>query len=73
MEALGGSNIEDPGFTIDLAGLNFVELSDDESSAKIGSGLHWGDAYAPLFEKNLTVMGGRDPGVGVGGFLIGGE
>jgi len=73
MEALGGSNIDEPGFTMDLAGLNFLELADDELSVKVGPGLRWGEVFTPLHEKNLTVVGGRDPDVGVGGFLLGGK
>lgn len=73
MEALGVSNIDEPGFTIDLEGINFLELSKDELSARVGPGLRWGDVYATLHEKNLTAVGGRDPGIGVGGFLLGGK
>jgi len=68
----GGSNADSEGFTIDLHHLNHLELSEDEKSVRVGPGLKWEKVFGPLMQKNLTVVGGRDPGVGVGGYLIGG-
>lgn len=70
--SLGESNIGGDGFTIDLAGLSTLELSEDEEQVKLGPGLRWGQVFNSLGEKNLTVVGGREPSVGVGGFLLGG-
>ncbi|KAG9121112.1 hypothetical protein FRC07_003062 [Ceratobasidium sp. 392] len=38
----------------------------------IGSGLIWDDVYAALEPYNVTVVGGRATGIGVGGFILGG-
>jgi len=70
---VGGSNIGQEGFTIDLAGLNTIEIADDEKSVKVGSGNRWEKIFAPLSEKGLHAVGGRDPGIGAGGYLLGGE
>jgi FAD/FMN-containing dehydrogenase len=70
--SMGESNIDGDGFTIDLAGLDTLELSENEEQVKLGSGLRWGQVFNHLGEKNLTVVGGREPSVGVGGFLLGG-
>ncbi|KAK4496428.1 hypothetical protein PRZ48_012408 [Zasmidium cellare] len=40
--------------------------------AKIQTGARWKQVYADLLEWNVTAPGGRDGGVGVGGFLLGG-
>lgn len=41
--------------------------------ASIEPGGHWKDVYSNLLQNgNVTVTGGRDGGVGVGGFLLGG-
>lgn len=38
----------------------------------VGTGLIWDDIYAFLDPFNLTVVGGRESGVGVGGYILGG-
>ncbi|KAJ5794716.1 hypothetical protein N7457_001315 [Penicillium paradoxum] len=67
----GAANI-DSGITVDLRLINLVELSEDHKIARIGGGAVWDDAYEHLVPYNLTVMGGRIPGIGVGGFATGG-
>jgi hypothetical protein len=67
----GAANIEG-GVTVDLRELNSVTISEDRSIAAIGSGAVWSEVYPLLVPHNLTVMGGRVAGVGVGGFLTGG-
>lgn len=66
------SNIGYEGFTIDTAGLNTFELSEDESQVTLGPGNTWGPVYDALNQRNLTVVGARAPSVGVGGYLLGG-
>ena len=57
---------------------NAVEDSPDSSmspstgSVTIGTGLIWDDVYAALDPHNVTVVGGRLSGIGVGGFTLGG-
>ncbi|KAG9092275.1 hypothetical protein FS749_015870 [Ceratobasidium sp. UAMH 11750] len=38
----------------------------------VGPGLIWDDVYAALEPHNVTVVGGRASGIGVGGFILGG-
>ncbi|KAF9876841.1 hypothetical protein CkaCkLH20_05687 [Colletotrichum karsti] len=67
----GSANIHD-GITVDLRELNSVTLAPDKSSASLGTGGVWTDIYPQLVPHNLTVMGGRVTGIGVGGLALGG-
>ncbi|KAL8790213.1 MAG: hypothetical protein Q9213_000744 [Squamulea squamosa] len=67
----GAANI-DGGITVDLREIKSLVLSQDRKVASIGGGAVWSNIYPQLVPYNLTVMGGRVPGVGVGGFLTGG-
>lgn len=68
----GASNIDD-GFVLDLRGLNIVEILPSEGTAKLGPGSTWQTVYKEMVPYNLTVAGARISGVGVGGFLAGGN
>jgi FAD/FMN-containing dehydrogenase len=70
--APGSSNIQD-GVLIDLAKLNEITLSEDESFVVIGPGAKWIDVYRKLEERGLLVVGGRVSSVGVGGLILGGK
>lgn len=61
------------GVLIDLKRLNKVDLSEDQSSCKVGPGNSWRNAYTILNPRGLTVVGGRASSVGVGGFCVSGE
>lgn len=67
----GDANIVS-GVTIDLQGLNVIELSDDRSIVSVGAGSRWGQVYKALVPENRTVAGGRVGQVGVGGLTVGG-
>ncbi|KAG8164549.1 hypothetical protein KVR01_006467 [Diaporthe batatas] len=67
----GAANIEG-GITVDLRSMDSVVLSPDLKMASLGAGSIWSDIYSHLAPFNLSVMGGRVVGVGVGGFLTGG-
>ncbi|RYP11695.1 hypothetical protein DL767_011016 [Monosporascus sp. MG133] len=67
----GAANI-DGGITVDMRAMNGVVLSDDQKVAQLGPGGIFSEIYPQLVPYNLTVMGGRVPGIGVGGFLAGG-
>lgn len=67
----GASNIKD-GVTIDLSGLNKIELAEDKKMIIIGGGQRWSNVYAMLDPLNLAIPGGRVTGVGVGGLATGG-
>ncbi|MCJ1472283.1 hypothetical protein MMC13_000930 [Lambiella insularis] len=66
----GDANIAS-GVTIDLQGLNAVELSHDRSTVSVGQGNRWGEVYKALLPENRTVAGGRVAEVGVGGLTLG--
>jgi FAD/FMN-containing dehydrogenase len=67
----GASNIPD-GITIDLRGLDELAVSEDRTLTRVGPGNHWIDVYDYLGPKNLSVVGGRVSGIGVGGLTLGG-
>jgi FAD/FMN-containing dehydrogenase len=68
----GFSSIDAEGILIDLAGINEVALSEDRSVASVGPGNTWDRVYEELEQHELTVVGGRVAGVGVGGLILGG-
>ena len=49
-----------------------LDLSDDGRILSVGPGTHWNDAYDFLDSKGLTVVGGRQGTIGVGGLILGG-
>jgi FAD/FMN-containing dehydrogenase len=55
-----------------MAKLNMVVLSEDRSTAAIGPGNTWYDVYKVLDPLGVSVVGGREAGVGVGGLTLGG-
>ncbi|EON68741.1 hypothetical protein W97_07999 [Coniosporium apollinis CBS 100218] len=67
----GGSNIQN-GLAIDLSGLSALKLSNDSSILCVGPGNRWEDVYAFLDPLDLSVVGGRNGDVGVGGLTLGG-
>lgn len=67
-----GSNNAEDGVTIDLVRLDKVDVAKDRKSVKIGAGLRWDELYLKLERQNLTVVGGRQTGIGVGGLTLGG-
>ncbi|OBT43624.1 hypothetical protein VE00_05233 [Pseudogymnoascus sp. WSF 3629] len=67
-----GANNIDGGLTIDLTSLDSVTLTADKTELQVGGGAHWSQVYNYLEPYNLTVIGGRDSSVGVGGLTLGG-
>lgn len=67
----GSSNIPS-GLSIDLANLNQLTLSADQTKVSVGPGNTWVDVYNYLGTYNLSVIGGRVSGIGVGGLTLGG-
>ncbi|KAI1762279.1 hypothetical protein GGR53DRAFT_468473 [Hypoxylon sp. FL1150] len=61
------------GITVDLRGLNSIELNADKSTVSVGSGATWDAAYRELEHESLSVAGGRVAGVAVGGLTLGGR
>ncbi|KAL2834783.1 6-hydroxy-D-nicotine oxidase [Aspergillus pseudoustus] len=72
----GFSSIGPDGVVLDVGKLQSSELVDDNNGnnkiAQIGAGNRWGAVYDWLEEQGLSVIGGRDPGVGMGLLLGGG-
>ncbi|OTA99087.1 hypothetical protein M426DRAFT_16758 [Hypoxylon sp. CI-4A] len=60
------------GVTIDLSYMNSSSYDAQANVAKVEPGGRWKNVYADLLKYNVTVTGGRDGDVGVGGFLTGG-
>ncbi|KAI1171389.1 hypothetical protein F4777DRAFT_593836 [Nemania sp. FL0916] len=67
----GDSNIAS-GVTLDLQGLNIIDVNTKTSTVSVGPGARWGEVYAALAEHDLIVAGGRVGTVGVGGLTLGG-
>ncbi|KAI1323092.1 FAD-binding domain-containing protein [Xylariaceae sp. FL0255] len=69
-----GASSTNNGVTIDLKKLNGTSYNPETNIAGIGPGGRWQYVYQELLEKYgpITVAGGRDGDVGVGGFLLGG-
>jgi hypothetical protein len=55
-----------------MKNLNAVTVSEDKLTVDIGVGLVWIDVYKALEEHDIAVIGGRQPAIGVAGFLLGG-
>ena len=69
--AAGFANIND-GVTIDMTGLSSVSVNKDHSVASVGAGASWLEVYKYLDPFGVTVAGGRNGAVGVGGLTLGG-
>lgn len=67
----GAANIQG-GITVDMRAMNETVLNEGKTIVSLGPGGIWTDVYAFLDPHNLTVMGGRVNGIGVGGFSLGG-
>ena len=65
------NNIAD-GVTIDLSIMNSSSYDQGTNTARVEPGARWENVYGTLQEQGVTVVGGRDGDVGVGGFLLGG-
>lgn len=66
------SNNIDTGVTIDLTKLNQVAYDKSSNIASVGTGARWGQVYGDLLKHQVSVMGGREGVVGVGGLVLGG-
>lgn len=58
--------------TINLTQLNATTYNAATNTASIGTGARWLSVYEELAKDNVTVAGGRQGIVGVGGLLLGG-
>jgi len=51
---------------------NETKVDSTYGTVEVGAGLTWGQVYAALEPTGVNVVGGRVPGIGVGGFSLGG-
>ncbi|KAI1803370.1 FAD-binding domain-containing protein [Daldinia bambusicola] len=65
------NNIKE-GVTIDLSLMTKRTYDLETKLVSLQPGSRWKDVYRDLVAEGLLVVGGREPMVGVGGFLIGG-
>ncbi|RDL32636.1 uncharacterized protein BP5553_09092 [Venustampulla echinocandica] len=68
----GYSGVGNDGILIALHKLNKLSMSKDAKTLTVGPGQRWGAVYEMTNQYNVTVLGGREPPVGVGGLLLGG-
>ncbi|ESZ91023.1 putative oxidoreductase, FAD-binding [Sclerotinia borealis F-4128] len=67
-----GAANDNGGVTIDLTLLNSTAVSKDYEVISVGAGSIWNNIYEKLDPRNLTAVGERVAGIGVGGLLTGG-
>lgn len=67
---LGAATTLKDGVVLDLGLFHEVKPSVDGSTVTVGTGARWIDVYKTLDEKGLTVVGGRNSPVGVGGLTL---
>lgn len=60
------------GIILDLTQLNATTYNAATKIASVGTGARWGDVYEALQEHGVSVTGGKQSIVGVGGLLLGG-
>lgn len=68
----GFSGVDRDGVLIALQNLNQLKLSADTKTLTVGPGNRWDGVYKFVEDHGVSVVGGRQPMVGVGGFLLGG-
>jgi FAD/FMN-containing dehydrogenase len=68
----GFANI-DNGILIDMSKFNTTGYQAEKAIVTAGVGLTWGDLYTYLNQYQVTVVGGRDLSVGIGGLTLGGK
>lgn len=67
----GVSSADQTAVVFDIRQLQSKVLS-SEGVAQVGPGNNWGEVYAWLEDQKLSVIGGREQQLGLGGFLLGG-
>jgi FAD/FMN-containing dehydrogenase len=65
-----GGRSSTQGLLVDVAPMHSVEISD--GAVTVGGGTRLGEVYESLLERDLTVVAGSCPSVGVAGLALGG-
>ena len=60
------------GVILDLSHLNATAYDAATKVASVGTGARWGNVYSDLQEQGVSITGGRQSVVGVGGLTLGG-
>ena len=60
------------GVEIVMTRFNETKVNSTSGTVDVGAGLTWDQVYAALVPTGVNVVGGRIPGVGVGGLTLGG-
>ncbi|KAI0290493.1 FAD-binding domain-containing protein [Russula brevipes] len=74
----GGGHASNPGFSsttgvqIAMSRFNETKVNSAIGTVEVGPGLTWDQVYAELDPTGVNVIGGRVPGVGVAGLILGG-
>ena len=74
----GGGHATNPKFSstsgvqIALSRFNETKVNVASGTVEVGAGLTWDQVYAALEPTGVNVVGGRVPGVGVAGLMLGG-
>ena len=69
----GFSSVGQDGVLLALQNLNTLGISSDKKTITIGTGNRWAAVYKYAAQNGVNIVGGREPMVGVGGFLLGGK
>lgn len=56
-----------------MAAMKEVSFNAETMTSSIGSGSRWYDVYSTLDMSNVSVVGGREPKLGVAGLILGGS
>mgnify|MGYP005989012513 CR=1 FL=1 len=70
--AFAGASNAEHGVTIDMSGMQEIEVAPDHTSVSVGAGSTWDQVSKILDPLKLAVAGGRASGVGVSGLILGG-
>ncbi|MBA2682380.1 MAG: FAD-binding oxidoreductase [Ktedonobacteraceae bacterium] len=67
-----GYGTNDGGIVIDLSSMNAISIDPEQRTARIESGLTWGEVAGALHPYGLALTSGDVATVGVGGLILGG-
>ena len=70
--AVSGHAVCDDGLVVDLRRMSAVSVDAGARTARVQGGCTWGDVDGETQKSGLAVTGGRVPGTGVGGLVLGG-
>jgi len=63
-------SLVDGGLVIDISGLQYLQINENELTIQIGSGLRLLPLYEALWNQGFAIPGGTCPTVGISGFTL---